>query len=114
MSKDHFTEFWDNVENKSLEHKINNWFEQNKKMIRRLAVTLISIIPLAVLWMQFIFKPVNQSLLDYDDQGGHDPVIVLGMVAFLFMSLFFLLPKIGIWIDKLIWNFISYIRKESI
>jgi len=114
MKDDKFAGFWDNVENKSLEHKINNWLEQNKKQIRRLSVTLISVIPLAILYIELIFKPVNQALINYEDQGIPDPVIILSLVAFVFMSLYVVIARIGIWLDKLIWKLISRIKKEKV
>lgn len=105
MTEEHFNEFWDNVENKSLEHRINNWLAQNTRMIKRLSVTLLSVMPFTIAWIYLILEPINAAIKNYSDLGLHDPVVIFSLVGFLFLSMFFVISILGGRIDRLLWKY---------
>lgn len=105
MSKDHFNEFWDNVEDKSLNHRINNWLAQNTRLIKRLSVTLLSVLPFAIAWIYLVLEPINKALINYSDLGLHDPVVIFSLVGFLFLSMFYAIGQLGTTVDRLFWKY---------
>lgn len=59
---------------------------------------IILVIPLVYYWNHFVFKTVMHHLVNYTASKSADPIIGLPVIAFVFMSLWFCIYKVPLWI----------------